>query len=347
MGSRTTRRSREIRSFLLSAIPEHPRDLVAHAGRQFGLSRQALHRHMRALLDDGLVTARGRTRQRMYALAVRSTSVSAEIARLEEDVLWRRRIEPLLPDLPARVHEIWAHGFTAMINNAIEHSGGTEVHITVETTAVSTRICIVDDGAGIFRKLRDDLGLADERHALLELAKGKLTTDPDNHTGEGIFFSSRMFDDHAILSGGICLSHGDGAGEEAFPEAARTGRGTAVFMALRHDSPRTTGEVLRACSAGGDEHGFTLTAVPVRLLQHGAERLVSRSQARRLLARLEQFKVVILDFAGVDSIGRAFADEIFRIFARRNPQVRIVPANTTARARRMVRRAREAASQLP
>jgi len=38
------------------------------------------------------------------------------------------------------------------------------------------------------------------------LAKGKLTTDPKRHSGEGIFFSSRMFDEFDILSGGV-FSH--------------------------------------------------------------------------------------------------------------------------------------------
>ena len=36
--------------------------------------------------------------------------------------------------------------------------------------------------------------LLDERHAILELSKDQLTTDPARHTGDGIFFTSRMFD---------------------------------------------------------------------------------------------------------------------------------------------------------
>ena len=82
-----------------------------------------------------------------------------------------------------------------MLNNAIDHSSGTNVVIDIKRTTTSTEMTILDDGYGIFRKIKDSLGLEDERHAVFELSKGKLTTDPDNHTGEGIFFTSRMFDE--------------------------------------------------------------------------------------------------------------------------------------------------------
>lgn len=43
----------------------------------------------------------------------------------------------------------------------------------------------------------------DERDAILELSKGKLITDAENHAGEGIFFTSRVFDEFAVISGGL------------------------------------------------------------------------------------------------------------------------------------------------
>jgi hypothetical protein len=66
---------------------------------------------------------------------------------------------------------------------------------------------IHDDGEGIFKKLRRELDLADARHAVLELSKGKVTTDPAHHTGEGIFFTSRMFDSFFIHAGNIWFVH--------------------------------------------------------------------------------------------------------------------------------------------
>ena len=65
-------------------------------------------------------------------------------------------------------------------------------------------------------------------------------------------------------------------------------------------------------------------AVTVRFC---AGEYVSRSEARRLLARLDQFCEVILDFSGVKSIGQGFADEIFRIFATTHPGVALQRVN--------------------
>ncbi len=123
--------------------------------------------------------------------------------------------------------------------------------------------------------------LLDERHSVLELSKGKFTTDPSRHTGEGIFFSSRMFDDF----------------------------------------------------------GFTKTVVPVKLTQYGDDNLVSRSQAKRLLARIDRFKVVVFDFEGVDSIGQPFADEVFRVFAKKHPEIEITRIHANAEVNKMISRA--------
>ena len=69
-----------------------------------------------------------------------------------------------------------------MFNNALDHSQGQMAYVSVTRTAMTTEITILDDGIGIFKKIQNTLGLLDERHAILELTKGKLTTDPDHHT---------------------------------------------------------------------------------------------------------------------------------------------------------------------
>ena len=57
---------------------------------------------------------------------------------------------------------------------------------------------------------------------------------------------------------------------------------------------------------------------------------VSRSQARRVLSGLEKFRVVILDFDRVSMIGQAFADEIFRVFNIKYPNIDIRPENANS-----------------
>lgn len=82
----------------------------------------------------------------------------------------------------------------------------------------------------------------------------------------------------------------------------------------------------------------------VSLAQAQNETLVSRSQAKRVLARLERFKEVLLDFKRVTSIGPAFADEIFRVFRSTHPAVHLVVVNASDEVQKMIRRAESAAA---
>jgi anti-anti-sigma regulatory factor len=59
---------------------------------------------------------------------------------------------------------------------------------------------------------------------------------------------------------------------------------------------------------------------------------------------VDRFKVVVLDFTEVDTIGQAFADEIFRVFVTAHPAVEIVPVFTGPEVSRMIARARAAAA---
>ena len=91
--------------------------------------------------------------------------------------------------------------------------------------------------------------------------------------------------------------------------------------------------------------------VPVRLAKVGDENLVSRSQAKRLLQRVEKFRHVVLDFSGVGGIGQAFADEIFRVFANTHPDIELLHLHAVPEVQQMIRRAEvlrdEQGGQLP
>jgi anti-sigma regulatory factor (Ser/Thr protein kinase) len=344
---RFTVKSKELRDFIINSIPDHPKDVVAHTTTKFGLTRQAINRHMSSLIKQGLVQAEGNTNQRAYKLPIlERKSISVSLTNLQEDRFWRESVSELLKDLPENVYNVWHYGFTEMVNNAIDHSGGTTVRLILERTAAATNMMIIDDGIGIFRKIKTELGLEDERHAILELAKGKLTTDPVRHTGEGIFFSSRIFDHYHILSGGVFFSHDIDEEEDWILERDMPNVGTVVFMSIRNQSDRTTKEIFDKFSSRKDNYGFTKTEVPVRLVRHGPEQLISRSQAKRLLARFERFKVVLLDFKGIDEIGQAFADEVFRVFPDLHPEVKLIPINTTREVKKLIKRAKQAGREL-
>jgi hypothetical protein len=137
------------------------------------------------------------------------------------------------------------------------------------------------NGGGIFKKIQNALNLLDERHALLELSKGKLTTDPKRHTGEGIFFTSRMFDSYDIVSGEVYFSHEFGKPEDWIFERDKLSDGTAVWMKLHNHTARKIKKIFDQFTSGED-YGFNKTVVPVKLAQYGNDKLISRSQAKRL-----------------------------------------------------------------
>jgi len=266
--------------------------------------------------------------------------------KLSEDRVWRQDILPQLTALPDNVRSIWSYAFTEMLNNAIDHSEGSSVVITLTQNAVWHKITIHDNGVGIFKKIQHALDLDDENHAVLELVKGKLTTDAQRHSGEGIFFTSRSVDLFAILSGTVHFLHQDHQAEDFIfgkDYSHSTHKGTTVILQLDHDSPRTMKEVFDTYTTEHDGgFGFDKTIVPVRLALQGDDMLISRSQAKRLLNRFERFKVVLLDFEGVSEIGQAFADEVFRVFPNFHPATDICALNTNDRVCKMISRAKNA-----
>ncbi|AFY61451.1 STAS-like domain-containing protein [Synechococcus sp. PCC 6312] len=343
--SKVRKRGEQIRQFILTNVENHPRDIAALVAQEFGITRQAVNKHIKCLVEQKALSFKGSTNSRSYdlhPLLEWSKKYSLDTS-LEEDIVWGSDIKPLLSNFPDNVKDIWIYGFTEMLNNAIDHSSGTEVFIQVKRTSLSTEIMIHDDGEGIFRKIQRSLELHDERHAVLELAKGKLTTDPDRHSGEGIFFTSRMFDRFAILSGSVYFSHQFDKAEDWILENDSSQDGTTVCMELKNNTSRTSKQVFDNFSSG-DDYAFNKTVVPVRLAQYRDERLVSRSQAKRLLANVDKFKIVIFDFSEVEAIGQAFADEVFRVFKKQHPEIEIVDLNANEEVKKMLNRATSALS---
>ena len=97
------------------------------------------------------------------------------------------------------------YAFTQMLNNAIDHSRGETVQIGVSIDAHSWKFHICDDGSGAFRNIRETFGLNQDLEAVGELSKGKRTTTPEAHTGEGIFFTSKIVDSFRISSNNLKL----------------------------------------------------------------------------------------------------------------------------------------------
>ena len=339
-------RTPQIREFILKNVGDHPQGIAALTMREFDIKRQAVNFHLKAMVTDGLLEAEGQTRGRTYSLALHTLAAfTSPTVGLSEDTLWHERIASLMADFPPNVRSICYYGFTEMVNNVVDHAASAEVAVLVEANAAEISILVKDHGVGIFNKIRDHFQLDDERQAMLELAKGKLTTDPERHSGEGIFFTSRMFDDFAILSGHF--SYITGASKRGGLLEVRDDHPTGTFVSMRISrfTTRTTQSVYDEFlgEEPDDELAFSSTLVPLRLARYEGEDLVSRSQAKRVMVRVENFRAVFLNFDGVDHIGQGFADEVFRVWQLAHPETNLLCENASAPVMRMVNRARRAA----
>ncbi len=331
-------RSAEIRRFMLQMCRNKARNVAAETARHFGVTKQAAGRHLKILEEEGKVVSSGSGNVKLSWLAtLRKETWRFPLDGLREDIVWSEAIAPLVADLPENVRDMWHYGVTEMANNAIDHSEGTTLTVHFARTALDVEIWVGDDGEGIFHRIQRLGHLYDPREAILELAKGKFTTDPRNHSGEGIFFASRTFDVFAILSRTLYFSHNAERGDWLI-EDDQDLPGTRVILRLDNDSSRTIKSVYDQF-AEPDEFSFSKTIVPVRLARHEGEKLVSRSQAKRLVSRFEKFKKVVLDFTDVEEIGQGFADEIFRVFASSHPGVTLTPINVTPEVQQMIVRA--------
>jgi anti-sigma regulatory factor (Ser/Thr protein kinase) len=328
-----------IQEFILQNVEEHPDSIASMAAQKFGLSRTGIGRYMGRLVDDGFLSAQGNTRARRYQLkALVDFILPLERTGLwNEDTVWREHVRPIMKDVKPNVVDICQCGFTEMLNNVLDHSQSPDVVISYQQTYTTVNLHVWDHGIGIFRKIKQDFKLADERTALLELSKGKITSDKRNHAGEGIYFTSRMFDSFSILSGHLFYTRQRRDGDDWLIESkdkADVTEGTSVIMSIGTKADWTTRDVFDKYQ--GEDIYFRKTHVPVALGRYPGEQLVSRSQAKRILARFTDFSEVLLDFGGVAEIGQAFADEIFRVFRTDHPETLIVPLNTNKNIDRMI-----------
>jgi anti-sigma regulatory factor (Ser/Thr protein kinase) len=340
--SMPSKRSSEIRRYAMDWVRGRDSDVAGALTKEFGFTRQTGNWHLSHLVRAGALIPSGRTKARTYKLGRRELlSRRYPTKDLEEHLVWAD-IRPYLADLPANILEICEYGMSEMINNVIDHSESAVLQVGVLAGPGVVELRIIDLGVGIFDKIQNAFGLSDPRAVVLELTKGKLTTDPASHTGEGIFFTSRAFDRFSLLSGTLFWSCTYNR-RDWLLEDREAASGTYLTLEISPWSSRTLPGVIAKYSAGetGD-YAFTRTEVPVLVAQFGEDNFVSRSAARRLLARLEKWREVILDFSGVTSIGPAFADEVFRVFAQQHPEVRLRPMHPTAAVSRMIHRAQNA-----
>ena len=324
-----------IKTFIIEQVPSHKNDIVTFTMKHFGISKPTAAKFLNQLISENIIEMNRKGRYPDYSLVTKKYSFAYKLKdKLEEDVILRKDILPLLSDVQENVQRIVQYCFTEMVNNVIDHSNADIMNVEVDLNALNIEILIRDNGIGIFNKIQKNLGLEDPKYAILELAKGKFTSDPERHSGEGIFFTSRLCDKFMILSGRLFFSghHED----DWILENPDSVSGTTVSMVIEKKSHLNISNIFNEYADPDKQPGFYKTRIPVKLMEYEGELLLSRSQAKRLITRFDKFLEVILDFQGVTEIGQAFADEVFRVFRNAHPNVHLEPINCSPTVQRMI-----------
>jgi anti-sigma regulatory factor (Ser/Thr protein kinase) len=325
-----------VTSWITAAANEAGAQLPARVMERLGIGRRAALALLRRLEAAQWLVHEGTRRNGIWRPgALRQVVQRYALDGLQEDLPWSRDFAPHF-ELPPEVARMAQHAFTELLNNAVDHSGGTQVTVSMRQTPLQLQLLVSDDGCGLFDRIADAHAISDTTLAMLELSKGKLTSQPDRHTGRGLFFTSRLADVFDLHANASAFQYRGWDHRSWFKSRPLARQGTSVYLSIALDTPRTLDAVLRAHSLDGDGYGFDRTVVPLRLLTEGGSALDSRALARRVAARLQRFRRAELDFTGIGEIGHGFADELFRVAAHELPALQMVPVGAAPRVAAMI-----------
>ncbi len=327
----TEEKRETIKQYILEKIHENSPNIAKRTSESFHISLNTVYRYLKEMETRQVI----KYENEKYSLV--QTLDCYELVRsknelIYEDIIYNKYISNYMNTLPRNVQMIWEYSFMEMMNNAIEHSNADTVILAIIKDYLTTTILLIDNGIGIFKKIKEFYNFDSLDDAVNELFKGKLTTDTNNHSGEGIFFTSRILDEFAAISDEKVFTH-DKYNEHFFNiddyavlhniKQFMNGSGTVIFMSLSNFSKKTTKEVFDMFS--DIDNGFTKTQIPIRNMFETYP--VSRSQAKRLCHRFDKFQEIELDFKDISEIGQGFAHELFVVFQKQHPDIKLLPIN--------------------
>lgn len=308
-----------------------------------GYSRQYIVRLLGRLISDGHIHKRGKTRAAKYypgAPKVETNSLGLVKQRegLSENVVFEEVRKRMRLDRKINKNSltIFDYAFTEMLNNAIDHSRSKKVWINVQIDNTSTTCVIKDLGIGAIVSVKQHFKICDDFVALEHIFKGKQTTAKEAHSGQGIFFTSKAVDIFKLSTSGMEFTVDNKRGDELLKDV-RQRKGTTVTCSILKNTRRKIKNVFDKYT--NEDYEFNRNIVKINLSKY--ERLMSRSEAKRLLLGLDEYAVLDFDFENVREVGQGFCDEIFRVYANKNPDKLLSYHAASDVVRYMIERARK------
>lgn len=316
-------KKRAIKMYIVEKIANSTPNITKQVAEIFNISRNTVNAYMTQLQENGIIR---KIQKNQYELVTEIHKFRVWRSKNEltsETAVFEKCIKPYILQCTPEARAIWDYASNEMLNNVIDHSDADRLDVIVKRNFYSTTVMLIDDGVGIFEKLKNYFNLESLDAARCELFKGKLTTNAQMHSGEGIFFTSRVMDTFLIISSGKIFSTNKYNSDVLLDAPVGIRKGTAVYMSLNNHTHRQLAEVFK-CYADV-ENGFDKTTIPLKNIFDDAP--VSRSQAKRICYRLENFAEVTFDFAGINWVGQAFAHQIFVLYQREHPTMRLKAVN--------------------
>lgn len=331
--------SHDVKKFILEHLEKHPKDIATFCANELNITRTTVHRHLNKLIQQGRIIKQGSTKSSIYYLsdALNRNNSYAVSRHLSEDTVFTNDFEPVFVQFPENIYDICNYGFTEMFNNAIEHSQATKINAATKYADDNLIITIADNGIGIFKNIYDYFKLDAIEESILQLNKGKMTTDPMHHTGKGIFFTARAFDTFEIYANSLHYLRDNNEKDWSFETLPNNQAGSTIVMSINVQSNKNLVTLFKQFQES-NELAFDRTEITVALARFGQEKFISRSQAKRILRGLAQFKHVTLDFAKVKLVGQGFVDEIFRVYGLAHPDMTIDYINANKDVLFMIKR---------
>jgi len=311
-------------------------------------SRQAVATVLKNLVEKQELIREGSGRYTFYALPqkaaclIKSYKKILRNKKLEEHAVLSKMKDTshILDKDKENIDTIFFYAFSEMLNNAIEHSKSKTIDIEVIKRDGNLLFTVRDFGIGVFRNIMNKRKLKSELEAIQDLLKGKTSTAPKAHSGEGIFFTSKISDRFFLESYGYKLVIDNTIPDVFVENPEKKLKGTVVCFNISLKSKKHLNDVFRKYQTDPKTYAFDKTEVTIKLYTM-VTIYISRSQARRVLSGLEKFKTIIMDFKEVPTIGQAFADEIFRVFKTDHPGITITSKNMNKAVAFMVGRVGE------
>ncbi len=339
----------DVKNLILNTLKEKNKVRAADIIKITGFSRAYINRFFQQLKDEGRIVLIGKANKAVYVSAnkqkifnikkrILSATCILDNANLSEDTALAeiRKNTGIFIKIPKNIVDILNYTFLEMLNNAIEHSCSKKIKTTMQRDKERIMFEVIDRGVGIFNNIMMKKKLKNTMEAIQDLLKGKQTTAPEMHTGEGIFFTSKVADTFIIQSSRKKLIFNNFL-DDIFIRDIKETKGTKVLFSISINSKRRLGNIFRKYTDSSFE--FSKTRVTIRLYKMDSQ-YISRSQARRIISGLDKFKTITLDFKDIKTIGQGFADEIFRVWKNAHPKIAIIPTNANENIEFMIKRAK-------